>query len=70
MVSIRILNIILKLFSLLLHFKRTVPTESIFFIIHSYPIMHRITIVQNKIINIICSSLITYTKINLYIILI
>ena len=37
--------------------KGTVPAENIFFIISFYAIMHRTTIVQNKIISSICSCL-------------
>ena len=34
---------------------RGLPDENIFFIIRFYTIMHRTTIVQNKILSIICS---------------
>ena len=39
------------------YIKATVPVENIFIIICFYAFMHRTTIVQNKIINIICSFL-------------
>ena len=56
MLTVLFWNIIIK--SWWLHeFKRTVPVENNFFIIRFSAIMQRITIVQNKIIRIICSCL-------------
>ena len=49
----------------LVSFNCTVPAENIFFIIRFYAIMHRTTIVQNKIISTICSWLFFYL-VNIY----